>query len=247
MDHVQRPPVDTGAVAAHLPATILGSTDVHGFLAEVASNAVQMLALGDEQVSCGITLVTKQRTALATSSDTRARHTDETQRKIGTGPCLAAAKSHEPVSITDTHAETRWRSYLDAVHGSGIRSIFSIPFGVDEDTIGALNLYSPKPNAFPEHFTTRAQRYAHQASVSLRLALLIADLTDRKQDIVDAIQSRTNITLALGILMAVHRCTQQRAFALLRQAGQGSDGSLRTAAAKIIADTQNPTAVSGSA
>lgn len=247
MDNVQRPPLDTGAVAAHLQATILDSTDVHGFLVEVVADAVQMLALGGEQASCGITLVTKQRTALVASSDAQARHMDETQHKIGTGPCLAAAKSHECVSVTDTHTETRWRNYLDAVHGSGIRSIFSIPFEVDEDAVGALNLYSPKPNAFPEHLTAQAQRYAHQASVSLRLALLIADLTDSKQDIVDAIQSRTNITLALGILMAVHRCTQQRAFALLRQAGEGPGSSLAAAAVKIIADTQNPTGVSGPA
>lgn len=245
MDNVQRQPLDTGAVAAHLQASILDSTDVNGFLVEVVSNAAKTIAYEGENASCGITLITRERMVSVASSDTQARYMDESQHKVGTGPCLAAAESHEPMSITDTATETRWRPYLDAVEESGIRSIFSIPFEVDGEAVGALNLYSTEPDAFPEHITTRALHYAHQASVSLRLAMLIADLTESKQDIVEAIQSRTNITLALGIIMALHRCSQERAFSLLQQAGPGPDSSLAEAAADIISSIENPTDVAG--
>jgi transcriptional regulator with GAF, ATPase, and Fis domain len=238
MDNVQRPPLDTGAVAAALQASILDSADINGFLADVVFNASKAMSAARHSVACGIILVTSEHVASVASSNARARHMDETQHKAGSGPGLSAARSHQPARVDDTRTETRWRNYLDAVRDSGVRSILSVPFEVEGDAVGALNLYSPTQGAFSPQLTSRALRYAHQASASLRLALLIAELTDSKQGIIDVIQSRTNITLALGITMALHRCTQQRAFELLQKAGSG-EGGLAAAAADTISAIEN--------
>ncbi|MET1034916.1 MAG: GAF and ANTAR domain-containing protein [Arthrobacter sp.] len=239
MNHVHGRTLDTGAVAASLQSSILESTDVNGFLVELVSNAAKNLAYDGKTASCGITLISGRRMVSVASSDTLARYMDETQHKVGAGPCLEAARTRMPMNIADIATETRWNVYLDAVRGSGIRSIFSIPFDVDGDAAGALNLYATVPGAFSGQVTERAHRYAHQASVSLRLAMLIADLTDSKQDIVQAIQSRTNITLALGIIMAQRRFSQEDAFALLQQSADGLDVGIPDAAERIIASVRD--------
>lgn len=245
MDNAQHPPLDAGAVAAALQASILHSTDVNGFLADVAAHAAQTIGHGAKQASCGITLITRQRLVSVASSDTLALHLDETQHKIGAGPCLAAAQTHAPMSVTDTLTETRWPGYLASVSDSGVRSILSIPFEVDGDASGVLNLYATEPDAFPEHLASRALAYARQASVSLRLALLIADLAQSKRDVLDAIQTRTNITLAQGILMARHGCSRERAYALLLEAGTGPDTTLAETAAVIIGSIEDPRDATG--
>lgn len=235
----QRHPLESAGVAEQLQAALLTGTDVYGFLTEVAAAAARTLAAGHRPASCGITVVTGNRMSSVASSDGLSRYMDETQHKIGAGPCLCAALSRKPMHIHDTLTETRWPDYLHAVRHSGVRSVFSSPFDLDGDSVGTLNLYSPDPDAFDESARTLAREYTEQASLVLRLALLVNELTASRRDIVNAIASRTDITLALGILMERHRCTRTHALALLRLAARDPGYTLETAATHLITSIEN--------
>jgi AmiR/NasT family two-component response regulator len=67
-------------------------------------------------------------------------------------------------------------------------------------------------------------------SLALRLASYAA-LTDQLRS---SLASRTVIDQAIGVIMAQERCTQTRAFDLLRSASQNRNVKLRDIAAAIV-------------
>ncbi len=109
------------------------------------------------------------------------------------------------------------------------------PLLVEGDTRAALNLYSEQPDAFSNDDIERAEVFASHASKSLRLALKIAQLSDARNDLAAAMQSRTVIDLAVGgAIMAQNHCSQDEAFTILRTASSNRNIKLRHLAKSII-------------
>ena len=212
---------------------VLGSEDVEAFLADLAAFSAESLS-NPGPVFCGITVLRRKRAATAASSDDRARLMDELQN-TNEGPCLTAMDELTPVLVPDLLRENRWPQYVEAASNQGMRSILSVPLLVEGDTRAALNLYSERPNAFTEGDIERAEVFASHASKSLRLALKIAQLSDARNDLAAAMQSRTIIDLAVGAIMAQNHCSQDEAFTILRTASSNRNIKLRHLAQSIIA------------
>ena len=213
---------------------VLGSEDVEAFLTDLAAFSSESLSLPDAPVFCGITVLRKKRAATAASSDERARVLDELQNTYE-GPCLTAMDSMGSVLVPDLRREDRWPEYVEAASGQGLRSVLSVPLLVEGDTRAALNLYSERANAFSDADVERAEVFAQHASKSLRLALKIAQLSDARNDLAAAMQSRTVIDLAVGAIMAQNHCSQEEAFTILRTASSNRNIKLRHLAQSIIA------------
>lgn len=143
---------------------------LEGLLAEMAVNAVATLTHLGSPVSCGIAVVTGAHLVPVAASDSMARYLEHAQRRSGVGPGWDAALSQEPLYLTDTATESRWPDYLEVVRHSPIRSIFSIPFGINGESTGVLGLYSPAPDAFPHPLSARALHYVEQAASAIRPA-----------------------------------------------------------------------------
>ena len=75
----------------------------------------------------------------------------------------------------------------------------------------------------------------------MRLSLRIGRLQDARDDLASAMQSRTVIDMAIGVIMAQNRCGPDEAFTLLRKASNARNTKLRDVAASLVA------AVSGTA
>lgn len=81
----------------------------------------------------------------------------------------------------------------------------------------------------------KALSYASQASASLRLAVRIAKLADRTEDLKAAMASRTVIDVAVGVIMGQNRCSQDEAFTILQRASSTRNIKVRELAARIVA------------
>ncbi|MCT9868694.1 ANTAR domain-containing response regulator [Paenarthrobacter aurescens] len=213
---------------------VLGSEDVEAFLSDLAEFSAETLSCPGAAVFCGITVLRRKKSATAASSDDRARVMDELQNDYE-GPCLTAMDKLTPVLVSDLLSEHRWPDYVEAASHQGLRSILSVPLLVEGDTRAALNLYSERTNAFSEFDVERAEVFASHASKSLRLALKIAQLSDARNDLAAAMQSRTVIDLAVGAIMAQNKCSQEEAFTILRTASSNRNIKLRHLATSIIA------------
>jgi GAF domain-containing protein len=212
---------------------VLGSEDVEAFLEDLATFTATSLSHSDAPVFCGITVLRLKRSATAASSDERARVMDELQSAYD-GPCLTAMDKLTSVMVPDLLREHRWPEYVEAASHQGLRSILSVPLLVEGDTRAALNLYSERTKAFTDDDVERAEVFASHAAKSLRLALKIAQLSDARNDLAAAMQSRTVIDLAVGAIMAQNSCSQDEAFTILRTASSNRNIKLRHLAESII-------------
>jgi GAF domain-containing protein len=213
---------------AALQELILSTEGMTDFLDEL----VQLAAAGHG--SCAITVRLDDKTRTVASSDELASRGDEIQYAQDEGPCLEAMRTDALVDAPDLATDDRWGNYRSHALAQGIRSMLSTPLGVDGQTFGALNLYSTKVGAFDAAARVQAERWAQQASGAVGVALRLAERTRHGQQLAEALNSRSIIDQALGILMAQQRCSSAAAFEILRRASQGRNVKLRTIAADIV-------------
>jgi AmiR/NasT family two-component response regulator len=97
-----------------------------------------------------------------------------------------------------------------------------------------LNFFSSEPDVFTGAVISKAQGFADQAERALRLALQIADARNVADDLSAAMENRTTIDLACGVIMAQNRCSQEEAMAMLTKASSHRNQKLRDLAADVL-------------
>ncbi len=210
---------------------LVSSPAVDTFLNQVvrlATDVVPAAAAG------GITVHRDGHLVTVASSDPFAARVDEIQYGADEGPCLDALRSGEVVQVDDLAGESRWESYRPHALAEGVASSLSLPLTVDGRTIGALNLYARRPDAFVPPARTHAEAFAGQCAAALTVTLRQADQSELQRQLAEAMASRSVIDQALGVLMGQQRCTASAAFDLLRQASQRRNRKLRDVAAAVI-------------
>ena len=169
----------------------------------------------------------------AAASDQRAARADQLQYELGEGPCLDAIWAQDTVQIEDMTTEQRYPAWARrVVKQTSIRSSLSLPLFTTEDSLGALNLYAPQPEAFDAEIRGEGLAFAAQAAVALRCA-------QTEQHLRAAMVSRNLIGQAQGILMERFKMTAEQAFAALSRISQQSNVKLRDVAQRLI-DTGEP-------
>lgn len=168
----------------------------------------------------------------AATSDVPLR-VDALQYATRQGPCLGAIREEPVCAVADLITDTRWPEFsARAAAETGVRSMLGFRLFVEEDVLGALNLYSVTPSAFDERAVARGTVLAAHA------ALAVTDARNRARcaNLDEALQSSREIGIAIGVLMARRLITRDAAFALLRDSSRRSHRKLRDVAAEV-ADT----------
>ena len=214
---------------------IISSSNVNDFLTELSEVAASALSeSAGSRVECGVTLRRRKRSATVAGSSDRARELDRLEQALGEGPCLASLETMQPVVLADVDTDTRWPKYQKILAANGCRSVLGVPLALDEDQAAALNFFASESGVFSDAVISRAQGFADQAGRAVRLALQIADARNMADDLSAALQNRTTIDLACGVIMAQNRCSQEEAMALLTKASSHRNQKLRDLAAEVL-------------
>lgn len=163
---------------------------------------------------------------------------DEAQYAGDAGPCLEAARDGREVLVRDIAADARWPSYGAAALAAGMRSSLSMPLPVQQQVIGALNIYGAAPGSFSEESAAVARTFAGYAAIALANAQVFAATAALAEQMKQAMESRAVIEQAKGVLMGQRRCTGDDAFDILRDISQRSNRKLRDVAEALVAQTQ---------
>lgn len=213
---------------------VLDSPDMAELLHELVTLSAAALSV-HSRLLCGVTMVRKKKPATVATSHPRVRAMDELQYSYGDGPCLTALRNLETIYIPSLQDESRWPHYCQTAWSEGIRSILSVPLPLEGEASAALNLYAAQTHAFSDESTRKAEEHAAQASKALRLAVRISQLTEDRENLTAALESRTVIDLATGIIMAQNQCNQDTAIKVLRSASNTRNRKLRDVAALLVA------------
>jgi GAF domain-containing protein len=139
---------------------------------------------------------------------------DRLQSELGEGPCFDAIAEHAVFQTGDLRAEARWPRFSERCHReTGVLSILGVRLFVEEETIGALNLYSTLPDAFDDTDVALASVFAAHAAVAMSAAR-------REEQLETKARHRDVIGRAKGILMARSGVDDETAFTMLRRASQ---------------------------
>ncbi|HKU30858.1 GAF and ANTAR domain-containing protein [Arthrobacter sp. NyZ413] len=226
---------DPKVVSSEIQDLLLDTPDVEAFLSELARHSASVLGSPDNEMLCGVTLLRHGSAGTVASSSERALKLDELQYRFAEGPCLTACKEGIQVHIPDLEKDKAWPEYGHAARENGVRSILALPIPlVDGTSRAGLNIYSEQPNTFDEAAVQRASDYAQQASKGLRLAIMIAQHSETAANLRAAMESRTVIDVATGIIVAQNRCTQAEALDVLKKASSNRNIKLRDIAAAVV-------------
>ncbi len=227
-------------LADRLQDLVIESQDVNSFLGDLCEFAARSLSgtMG-MPVVCAVTLNRRKQTETAAWSDEEARQMDEIQRQYGEGPCLHAMHHGETILVEDTRIDPRWAVYNREIARHGQLSVLAVPLALDHGAKAALNIFAGRPQVFDPISIENAQLFAAQAEKSLRLAVRVATSQQLATDLQAAMQSRTSIDLAAGIIMAQNRCSQEEAMAILVRASSSRNIKLRVVAEQLVRSLSN--------
>jgi hypothetical protein len=227
--------VNEADVVGRVQDLLLDTQDVQDFLEELARYSAERMSGPYSEIYCGITLLRHRSAATVASSSEHAQAVDEIQYQFGDGPCLRSCREGVIVHVPDFELDTEFPDYNDTVLKNGIRSVLAVPFELPgADARAGLNLYSEKPNVFDASAVESAISYVRQASKGLRLAVLLAQRNDNADNLKRAMESRTIIDTAVGIIIAQNRCSQEDAINLIKSASSTRNLKLRDVAAAIV-------------
>jgi GAF domain-containing protein len=149
------------------------------------------------------------------------------QREIGDGPCVDAAFTSNSYRTGDLALDSRWPRFARAAADRGISSLLALRLFTSNNVLGALNLYSSRPQAFDAETEHLVQLFAAHAAVALVGA-------NRQAELRTALSTRDVIGMAKGILMQRHHIDADKAFSLLVEASQHANMKLREVAQWLV-------------
>ncbi|MET1153770.1 ANTAR domain-containing protein, partial [Arthrobacter sp.] len=202
--------------------------------------AATMTTTTGVHIECAVTLRRNKRTATIGGSSDRAVVLDRIEQALGDGPCVDALEGGVPVLLGDVSSDPRWPEYRTALTSAGISSALGIPMSADEGWGAVLNFFSPALGPFTGDVVAAAVLFAETASKALRLAIRIADAEQRGHDLKAAMENRSVIDLACGMIMAQNRCSRDEAFDFLTRASNDRNQKLYLIAQSIVDSVAGP-------
>ena len=214
---------------------ITGAEDLKGFLTGMTRYAATTLSrAAGAKVECAVTLHRRKRSVTIGGSSDTAILLDGVEQALGDGPCLEALQTGQPVLLPDTGTDRRWPEYSAQVAGARVRSVLGVPLDLGHDASAALNFFALETGLFTEHALDEAAVFADMAGQALRLLVRIATADLLAADRKSAMEQRTAIDLATGIIMGQNNCTQEEAFGMILHASQTRNQKLRDVAQGIV-------------
>jgi GAF domain-containing protein len=160
-------------------------------------------------------------------TDPRLVELDDLQGKLHEGPCYEAAVEDTYVVAPDLATDPRFPRYGPAAVERGVRAQAGLALFHRARSRGALNLYAEQRSVLHE-LVTLGPLLAHHATMTLSYALEVEDLRR-------AVETRTTIGRAVGIVMERYGLSEDRAFAFLSRTSQQHNVKLRHVAETLVA------------
>ena len=185
---------DTLAVVlSEFARTLVTDFPIAGLLDHLVQRTVDILPIE----AAGVSLISPtHRPLLIAGSDESAVRYEHMQTELGEGPCLAAYRTNESVSVPDLTQDDRFPMFAARAHAEGLVAVFTFPLRNDDRCLGALDLYRTTAGGIGDQGMVTAQTLADVATAYL----LNAEARTAKTDFVAMVshEIRTPMTSIAG-------------------------------------------------
>lgn len=221
--------------AVQLQDLIADTENVEDFLQRLSEFSAATLSHSvGADIECGVTLQRRKKTMTVAGSSNNAVMLDRIEQSLGEGPCIEALRTRGIVLLANVDTDPRWPEYQQQLAVHGCRSTLGVPLEIGEESAAALNFFASATGVFTAPIVAEAAGFADLAGRALRLAVRIGTAQSRAEDLQAAMEHRTTIDLACGVVMAQNRCSQDEAMSILTRVSSNRNQKLRDVAADVL-------------
>jgi GAF domain-containing protein len=218
---------------AGLSGLVAGAGTLEQLLTEIATFAVRAVPGAN---GAGVTMLERGEPDTIVASDAFVRDVDSIQYRIGEGPCISAAATGRTTASAALGEDEAWPSFGPLAAELGIHSALSLPLNLNGETLGALNVYAHKRNAFDGSSQRIGELFAGPAAVAIHNARTLDHALRVAVRLETALTSRSMIDRAVGIVMSRSGLSPEDAFARLRILSQQQHIKLSIVAENLVAE-----------
>jgi len=176
------------------------------------------------------------------ASDEVATYAERLQFTQGEGPCLDAARMNRTVIAGEADIRAQWPLFAaEFFEQTPYRGVLAMPLRLSPETVGALDLYVTDTDHLAAISLTDAVAVTDQIIDALTIAQAITGsagaFTDEPEPAwlqSGAVRSRTNVWVAMGMLMTQLNITAPDALAVLRGYAYSHDAVLDDIADTLV-------------
>lgn len=217
--------IDDPTVFASLAESLADVEGVTETIDQIVSFAVEAI----DTTYGGITLVKSGGRAYSTVGATHQSviEADRIQYELRQGPCVDAAQDSKIVVSSYLATDERWPEWGPKASALGFNSVLSAELHARGRRIGALNLYGTSEATFSPEDIALAALFARQGALALGYAR-------SEEGLREALETRTVIGQAQGLLMERFEIDPDRAFATLRRYSQHHNIKLKALCRQLV-------------
>jgi GAF domain-containing protein len=139
------------------------------------------------------------------------------------------------IRVTDLRLETsRWPEFAAAAARVSVVGLAAIPMRLDDQIIGALNLYSTQPRVWSDRAVAVAQVMADLATSYVVNASKLRQQEQLSEQLQEALDTRVVIEQAKGMTAHQRALTVDQAYLRMRSHARNNNASMRKVAEAIV-------------
>jgi diguanylate cyclase (GGDEF)-like protein len=162
-------------VLSEFARTLVTDFPIQGILDHLVKRIVEIMPV----TGAGVTLIAGDAPPrYVAASNAVALSYEKLQTELGDGPCLAAFRSGEAISVPDVDDDYRFPIFSRRAARMGMGAVFTFPLRGGEERQGALDLYRDAPGELDGPTMEVAQTLADVAAAYVMNAQARADLRD---------------------------------------------------------------------
>ena len=153
---------------------------------------------------------------------------------IAPGPVVEAVTYGEPRRLDDVASDQRWPTFAAQIANAGLRSCVALPLSTRGDDTAVLTLFAARPGRFADTAYDVVLLLVAHAGMVVDNASLYHDSTQLVTQLRTALDTRSLVGRAQGLLMRHHGYDSDTAFTTIKRASQNTNTKLRDIAAQLV-------------
>lgn len=210
--------------------TLVVRYEISDVLYDLADRTTKLLGVA----GAGVSLGEGGRLRFVTGVNEATVRVEQTQERTQQGVCVEAYQTGEVVRVDVADLAGRWEEVEAELRAVGFAAVVGIPMRLDDEVLGAVNVYSAERRTWSDEEVATARVLADMATSYLVNASELERSRRTAEQLNEALQSRIVIEQAKGILSAERKISMDQAFEALRKHARDHNAHLRTVAEAVV-------------
>ncbi|MEO8282826.1 MAG: ANTAR domain-containing protein [Pseudarthrobacter sp.] len=208
--------------------------DSLGLLAQAAAAALSDRA--GCALDCAVSVARPGQTPLTLGTSEAATALARWDLVNGDGPVSQAMTGQLAVILNDFSQDPRRPSYWGPLQDAGYRSAVSVPLQLESGCTAALTLITEKTSVFAPAVLADVVIFSKLAARSYVMVSAVRAALAAATHLRTAMENRTSIDVACGVIMGQNRCSYEEAFGIIAKASSNRNVKVRALAESLLED-----------